>query len=706
MRATDTAILSKHRILRRLARVSALAATLSLASAPPAGALPFSDRITLPSGEKVFLAGYNLAWINFAGDVGDTPLNATAFRAAMKAVADSGGNTMRVWLSTNGSKDPVFGPDGYVSGLGAKTVENVQQMLAIAKEQKMLLMPVLLTHNFMQSQSGVNLANNRKMLTTDSGLAAYIAKAVVPLVTAIGKDPNLVCWEIANEAEGMVEGVGWTSQKIAKLDVQKFTNRMAGAIRWSVPGVLVSTGTVQAIYLTWYTDAALKAAGGDNDGILDFYQVHYYGWNGTGNSPFRKGAAAWSVDKPLVVGEFASSSWSQATASTSPMQDAEMVDTLLENLYKGGYAGGLFWQYQPDAGDAWMKGFATSAPSLAKFARAHAADVKFDGISDGKMSVVASASVGGKVVSSPVGRVDSGTTVTITATADAGYDFIGWTGDTAAAATVNPLVVKATRDRSILANFRPAAGTNLLKNGDFSAATDWQFNKSNEGAANGTVSYAAGQADINVTAAGAENWHLQLMQGGFALQAGGRYILSFDAWANAPREVNIGLTTTDWKWQGGANVGVTAAKANYQVELTALATVAAGTLGVIQFNIGETVSTLHIDNVILVAGGATAIRPGAASLRPGLALASRGGAVAWSMPAPLPEGATLVIADLRGREVGRFPLPAGAVRGTVPAALPRGLLLARIAGPVALPSHEILRPSLVIRDSCAPFSLQ
>jgi LacI family transcriptional regulator len=34
------------------------------------------------------------------------------------------------------------------------------------------------------------------------------------------------------------------------------------------------------------------------------------------------------------------------------------------------------------------------------------------------------------------------------------------------------------------------------------------------------------------------------------------------------------------------------------------------------------------------------------------------------------------------------------------------LLLARMAGQQQLPAHEILRPSLVIRDSCAPFPLQ
>ncbi len=660
---------------------SAASLFLGLSMAPSAQAMPFSDRVTLPSGEKIFVAGFNLAWINFAGDVGDQPLDSAKFRAAMKAVADSGGNTMRVWLSTNGSKDPVFGSDGLVSGLGSKTIANVQQMLAIAKANKMLLMPTLLTHNFMQTQSGVNIANNKKLLATDEGLKAYIDKALVPLVSAIGKDPNLICWEIANEPEGMVESVGWTNQRIAKADVQKFTNRMAGAIHRAVPGVLVSTGIVQAAYLNWYTDAALKAAGADADGTLDFYMVHYYGWNGPSNSPFRKGAAAWSVDKPLVVGEFASSSWSPATPSTSTMQDAESVDTLLENLYKNGYAGGLFWQYQPDAGDSWMKGFPTASPSLAKLARAHAEDVKFDGVSDGKLSVVASASIGGKVVASPVGRVDTGTTVTIMATPDAGYEFTGWSGDTTAAASVNPLKVKAMKDRSILAQFRPAAGTNLLKNGEFASDANWQFNVHTEAGAAGTASYASGQADLNITAKGAEGWSVQLMQGGFALLPGATYLVSFDAWANAPRDIQVGLTTGDWIWQSGSPVSLTAEKKNYQVELTALATVAATATGVVQFNIGDVVSTLHIDNVIVVAKGASPIRPRAFSrTAERISLASSGGSLRWAMRSPLENASVLAVLDLAGRELARMPIAAGQSNGVVHARLPAGLLLARIEG--------------------------
>ena len=663
----------------RLHSVAAGLSLLSLLAVPRTPAMPFSDRITLPTGEKIFLAGFNLAWIQFAADVGDVPLNTTAFRAAMKAVSDSGGNVMRVWLSTNGWKDPVFGADGLVTGSGSRTLANVQQMLAIAKENKMLLMPVLLTHNFMQSQFGVSLANNRKLLTTDVGLKAYIDNALTPLVTAIGKDPNLVCWEIANEPEGMVEGIGWTTERITKANVQVFTNRMAGAIHRAVPGVLVSTGTVQATYLPWYTDAALKAAGGDADGVLDFYQMHYYGWNGTGNSPFRKGAAAWGVDKPLVVGEFASSSWSPSTASSNKMQDAESVDTLLENLYKNGYAGGQFWQYQPDAGDAWMKGFATASPSLAKFARAHPDDLALDGASDGKVAVVVSASAGGHAAGSPPGRVASGTLVTLTATADAGYEFAGWSGDTTAPSTVNPLVIKAVRDRAILAEFRPAGGSNLLKNGDFAAATAWEFSTSMLGSAKGSISYSAGQADIQITAASAQDWHLQLQQAGFPLQAGAIYVVSFDAWSDADRSVDVGLTTTSFAWQSGGSVGVTAVKKNYQIELRATDSVAAGTIGVLQFNLGEKVSAVHLDNVVLILKGGSPIRRRLPQSRaPGLRVAVAGGILSWSAGAPLAAPATLILGDLRGRVCGRYPLRAGSASGTVPVMFPPGLLTARL----------------------------
>lgn len=657
-------------LLKNLLVCAALAATA-------AQALPAGNRITLPSGEKIFLSGFNLAWSqngsggqNFASDVGDAPWSTgqeAYFRKSFKDVADSGGNVMRVWLSTNGGKDPKFGADGLVSGLGANTIVNVKKMLSIAKENKILLMPVLLTHNFMQKNAvdnGGSFENNRKLLTTDAGIKAYIDNAVVPLVKAIGNDPNLICWEICNECEGMVEGVGWTDQKISKADVQKISNRMAGAIHRAVPGVLVSTGIVQASLLNWYTDATLKSVGADADGTLDFYMVHYYGWNGPSNSPFKKSASAWSVDKPLVVGEFASNSWSQSTASSSTMQDAEKIDTLLENLYKNGYAGGLFWQYQKDS-DAWMEGFPTASPSMAKLGRAHVEDVKFDGVADGKLSVMAGGTPGGTVTISPEGRVAPGTVVTLTATPNVGYDFTGWSGDTTATATT--LKVTVNKDRNLLAVFTPGAGTNLIKGGTFTTTADqgaWVLGNYPTPANASTVNYANGSAAITVTASDTTDFGVQIRQGGIPLDSNMTYVVTFDAFASVARDITPTLTTGDWKWQSNTTVSLTTTKAPYSIELKSNINSADGML---QFCVGKLLTTVTIDNVTMVRKGSAAVLPGAR--KPSvLSLRAVEGGFAWLRGTALTSPATVRVVDVNGSELARTEAAVGATTGLLPAA--------------------------------------
>jgi len=653
-----------------------LLAFAALAMASTSVAMPFSDRITLPSGEKIFLSGFNLAWSagNFANDVGDASWNSAQeayFRKAFKDVADSGGNVMRVWLSTDGSRDPKFGADGLVSGLGTKTIANVQKMLLLAKENKILLMPVLLTHNFLQNEAasrGASLANNKKLLTTDEGIKAYIDNAMVPLVKAIGNDPNLACWEICNECEGMVENIGWTSQKVAKANIQKITNRMAGAIKRAVPGVLVSTGIVQASYLNWYSDAALKAAGADADGTLDFYMVHYYGWNGPENSPFKKSASGWGIDKPIAVGEFASNSWSTSTTASSSMKDAEKIDTLLANLIKNGYAGGLFWQYQVDS-DAWMQGFPTASPSMAELARDYPDDVKFDGVSDGKLSVVASASVGGRVVADPAGRVAPGTLVTLTAIAQPGYDFQGWAGDTTAATAV--LKVTVVKDRSITAVFKPNASTNLIKNGDFAnGLTSWgQWIDSAKG--NGAaISVQDDAAKIVVIKSDTVNYGVQISYPGLEVEAGVSYTISFDAWASAATPIGIGVVhngSVDQNWSlpayfyGSAELGIASQSFTNTFEADT-----SDDAVVLQFNLGKNAGkTLFIDNVTLVRKGSTSIRTRVgASSRLGLRSVANG--FEWTRSAPLASAATVRVIDTKGRELHRSTAKAGSVSGFVP----------------------------------------
>jgi uncharacterized repeat protein (TIGR02543 family) len=566
-----------------------------------AEAMPAASRITLPSGKKIFVSGMNLAWISYAGDVGDTPLDTVKVNSAMKAISDSGANSMRIWLSTDGTKDPKYGSNGLVTGPGSQTTANIQKMLKLAKKNNLVLMLVLLTHNWVNKDiNSTILANNKKMLTTDAGLQAYIDNYLIPVVTAIGNDPNLLCWEVFNEPEGMVDGWSSPANTITKAQVQKSVNWIAAAIHQAVPNVLVSNGAATIGTLNWYKDAALNTAGGKANGTLDFYMAHYYGWNGPSNSPFTKNYASWNLDKPLVIGEYASSSWSPATKST--LQDAGNVDTLMTYLDKAGYAGGLGWQYQQDAGDPWLKGFVTFGHSMRQAYRADSNDIKLSGTSSNTFAITVSATNGGTVKSSAVGRVDSAKADTITATATAGYTFTGWTGDTTA--TGATLIIKSVvKDWSIQANFVPNAGTSLIKGGDFSDNTQWGFYAATGNAA--TVAYTNDQANVTITTADTLNYHIQLSQGSIALDSGVTYLVTVDAWSSEARKLFIGLSTAEtWHYQGGAEISLTATKTTFTVEITPDSSTSAG---ILQFNLGGSTLPVYIDNVSFVKKSASPV---------------------------------------------------------------------------------------------------
>jgi len=375
-------------LFKKMLAVALLAGTTLVSAATVARtAQTKSNRVTLPNGRQIFVSGQNLAWVNFGNDVGDAALDTNTFKQAVQDIRDAGGNTMRVWLSTNGANDPKFdATTGLTKGLGTKTIANVKSMLSIAGRNGVVLSLDLLTHNLMAtgqvgSWNTMSIENNKKLLQTDSGLKAYIDNAVIPLVTAIGKDSSILCWEIFNEAEGMVQGWSGLEKGITMPDIQRVVNRVTGAIHRAVPGVLVSNGAVTFDYTTnadgktnYYTDSALIKTGSDSDGVLDFYMVHYYGWNGVSNSPFTKDYAHWKLDKPLVIGEFPAGDWSPAISSKN--SDAAKQDTLLTYLYKSGYAGGLSWNYAGDGTDTWLGSIATAKAGMTAVIKLDTASIK------------------------------------------------------------------------------------------------------------------------------------------------------------------------------------------------------------------------------------------------------------------------------------------------------------------------------------------
>ena len=331
----------------------------------------------LYNGKKIFFSGTNLAWSDYNSDVGDAPLNENAWRKAVEGTRAAGGNAIRWWLFNNMSQSPEIDQSTHlVSGLKENTIANMKKALDIADEYGVMVSMCLFSHNLMEpNQWGLydkklDITANTQLFE-DAGTKAFIDNALVPVVKAIGNHNALMTWEVFNEPEGMTS-VGWTTKKLDKAVLQKFTNKIAAAIHATNPELLVSTGSVNIQYQKHWNDAALVAAGGKANGTLDFFQTHYYPYyQNDAVSPFVNTAAQMATkygydSKPMIIGEFPASGWKGDTYTTSMAAKTQIsTEECYRKAFDGGYAGALAWQYIGDKTESNFGGYTyTIEPAL------------------------------------------------------------------------------------------------------------------------------------------------------------------------------------------------------------------------------------------------------------------------------------------------------------------------------------------------------
>ena len=345
-------------------------------------------------GKELFLSGINIAWVNFAGDLGPNAVDLNQFRKEFQTVRDSGGNAMRLWLFTDGSQTPEYGSNGYVTGPGHTAIKNLQQILDLARHYNIGLVLCLWSFDMLRitKLDSAKLFANRKMLTDTSYTYSFIRNALIPMVDSVKGDSAIIAWEICNEPNGMTTGTAFypADPTVPVSSIQKFTNLIAGAIHRTDTSAQVTTGpssfqtltdvnplskmsesqsinslttielqditddfnTSHRMNLTtqqmkdylikvaairdtnYYRDDRLIAAGGDTLGILDFYSVHYYSSATTALSPFTHSFSYWGLTKPTVVAEF-------HMTTTDGIPD----NSLFQVLYQNGYAGALVWSW-------------------------------------------------------------------------------------------------------------------------------------------------------------------------------------------------------------------------------------------------------------------------------------------------------------------------------------------------------------------------
>ena len=329
------------------------------------------------NGKKIFFSGTNLAWSDYNSDVGDSPLNENAWRKAVEGTRAAGGNAIRWWLFNNMSQSPTIDQTTHlVTGLKENTIANMKKALDIAEEYGVMVSMCLFSHNLMEpNQWGLyseklDIDANTKLFE-DDGTEAFIKNVLEPVVKAIGFHKALMTWEVFNEPEGMTT-VGWTTKKLDKEKIQKFTNKVAAAIHNIDKGFLVSTGSVNIKYQSWWNDAELVKAGGEANGTLDFFQTHYYPYyQDDAVSPFVNTAAQMAStygydSKPMIIGEFPASGWKGDTYTSSMAAKTEIsTEECYRKAFDGGYAGALAWQYIGDKTESQFGGYTyTIEPAL------------------------------------------------------------------------------------------------------------------------------------------------------------------------------------------------------------------------------------------------------------------------------------------------------------------------------------------------------
>ena len=217
------------------------------------------------ASKRVFLSGANQAWVNYGCDFGNSQSeeHTLTLEGYIDSVAAAGGNSIRMWLFTEGDCIPSFAPNGMVNGTDTKNSLTTQLRAYLQYAASKNVFVILCLWN------GALMRNPlvRDLFSDHLKLQSFLDTVLTPLVSALKDEPALAMWEIINEPEGSIQkGIisnepcfdtrrfilteaGWAKAHLQMENILHFINWHAAAIHRADPKVIVTSGAWVSIYL-------------------------------------------------------------------------------------------------------------------------------------------------------------------------------------------------------------------------------------------------------------------------------------------------------------------------------------------------------------------------------------------------------------------------------------------------------------------------
>lgn len=308
------------------------------------------------NGTDYYISGVNIPWNHYGWDFGrhnwwGQGYDRDWFEQTFHDLSTHGVNSVRVWVHCDGRANPNFNAEGYVTGLDAGMLEQLDDFMTLANDYNLMVIIVLWSHDMFEDNrtiAGPYAGMHADLVWDTEKTESYIENALIPIVQQLNMHCNLLAWEIMNEPEWAmrIDTGNATAQTVEREEMQRFIGTCIQTIRDHsdqniTVGAATSFGNQNGQPNNYWHERAFQRLGFDHEQVyLDFYSFHFYNWMGTNHSPFKNDASTWQLSRPILVAEASNS------IETSPhgMMPLEQLNACYEN----NYAGILFWSYNAE----------------------------------------------------------------------------------------------------------------------------------------------------------------------------------------------------------------------------------------------------------------------------------------------------------------------------------------------------------------------